>query len=258
MDNIESNKGTGVRGCSGFTLKIIAVVTMLIDHVAATVLYRALLSVGNSFVTIETYEMWLSVYQVMRNVGRMAFPIYCFLLVEGFTHTRNVKKYAMRLFVFALISEVPFDLAFQKSVFDMSYNNVFFTLFIGLVVIACMRFLQDKIKKRWMFWSNVAALLIAFGGMLVAEFVLHTDYGASGVAAIILLYMFREFPKTAFASSVVALALLSSMTELYALLMLIPLAFYNGTRGKQIKYFFYVFYPLHLSVLVCICYLLGI
>ena len=109
------------QGISGYWLKVIAVVSMLIDHTSAVILEQIPGLENPAF--------------LMRIIGRAAFPIYCFLLVEGFYHTRSRAKYAGRLFLFALISEVPFDLAFSRRMWDFSSSNVFFTLLFGLLVI---------------------------------------------------------------------------------------------------------------------------
>ena len=109
------------QGISGYWLKVIAVISMLIDHTSAVILEQIPGLENPAF--------------LMRIIGRLAFPIYCFLLVEGFYHTRRRAKYAGRLFLFALISEVPFDLAFSRRMWDFSSNNVFFTLLFGLLVI---------------------------------------------------------------------------------------------------------------------------
>ena len=131
-------------GISGSTLKIIAIVTMLIDHIGASVLGRLLQTHGINELNvadISALTQWMSdnsvlfwSYTIMRMIGRVAFPIFCFLLIQGFLHTHDVKKYAARLFAFALISELPFDLAFKGKI-DFSYQNVFFTLFIGLMTM---------------------------------------------------------------------------------------------------------------------------
>ncbi len=253
-------------GVSGSTLKWIALITMLIDHTAATVLARELWYTDH-LLAGGHYAQWQMVYVCMRIIGRMAFPIYCFLLVEGFLHTHSVGKYAWRLFLFALISEIPFDLAFNMTWQDMSYNNVFFTLFCGLAVIAGIRWLNGRFCPKsdsgWKKYAYLLARLIAimtvvFAGMLVAEDVLCTDYGAGGVAAITVLYLLRNCRLLSYAAAVLILAAMSGRLELAALLMLIPLAFYNGKRGRQMKYVFYAFYPLHLLVLVGICWLLGL
>ncbi len=132
------------KGISGSTIKIIAVTTMLIDHAAATLLTRIMILEGyyQAAVSKESYLGWMaehgSLYAlvtVMRSVGRLGFPIFCFLLVEGFQKTRSVKKYAFRLGLFALVSEVPFDLAFNGRVWYPGYQNVYFTLLAGILVL---------------------------------------------------------------------------------------------------------------------------
>ena len=97
-----------------FQLKWIAIITMLIDHVGA------IFFPGNL---------------VFRYVGRIAFPIFCFQLVEGFFHTRNIEKYMLRLGIFAIISEIPYDLAFRGNILDFEHQNVFFTLFLGILML---------------------------------------------------------------------------------------------------------------------------
>lgn len=257
------------RGVSGYTLKMVAVISMLIDHTAATILER-ILTVASAtrfgFVSTHWNEFY-ALYGVMRGLGRLAFPIYCFLIVEGFLHTRSVAKYAARLFVFALISEIPFDLAFRKSFWDMSYNNVFLTLFLGLVAIAGIRkvnttidcFKEDgSLNYATLLLRSMINMLVIFACMFVAEYLLKTDYGAAGIIAIVLLYLLRSHPKTAFFITVIMLAVLSSELEIIALAAVPLLAYYNGTRGKQMKYFFYAFYPVHLLILSGICMLLGL
>ena len=118
------------QGISGYWLKLIAVISMLIDHTSAVILEQ--------IPGLEAPAFF------MRIIGRAAFPIYCFLLVEGFYHTRSRAKYAGRLFLFALISEVPFDLAFSRRMWDFSSNNVFFTLLFGLLVIWGVEGIKQK------------------------------------------------------------------------------------------------------------------
>lgn len=223
-----------VKGISGSTLKIIAVVSMLIDHTAAVVINRAL---------VYSYSDWLyTTAFVMRNlIGRMAFPIYCFLLVEGFEKTRNRMRYAGRLFLFALISEVPFDLAFKGRIMDSSYQNVFFTLFLGLLMIWAM----EEIEKK-----NVTFLLKLFGfamiflaAAMLAE-AISCDYRAKGIAAIALLFLFRKNKKEQIIAGCIAF-----LWEITAPLAFIFTAFYNGQRGWKMKYVFYIFYPFHLLAL---------
>ena len=126
-------------GISGYTLKMIAVITMLIDHVGATIVERYLLTNG------MLYGAPLVIYYVMRGIGRMAFPIYCYFIVQGFTYTRSRAKYALRLFVFAIASELPFDMALWNSTWDMNHNNVFWTLLLGLLTIWALDVFGNKL-----------------------------------------------------------------------------------------------------------------
>ena len=139
------------KGISGSTVKIIAVVAMLIDHLAAALLTRILISNGMMDVLMsEDYGQimqWVADNAVlyygmsaMRMIGRLGFPIFCFLLVEGFQKTRNIRKYVFRLGLFALISEIPFDLACSGKVLEFGYQNVYFTLFIGILSLCAFDF----------------------------------------------------------------------------------------------------------------------
>ena len=125
------------KGClSGSTLKIIAIIAMAIDHFAASIiLYGILMQQNPSFLghPVSMTIPWWNIYQVMRFIGRIGFPVFCFLLIEGFLHTSSKKKYATRLFLFALVSEFPFDYALFNTPFAPGYQNVFFTLFLGLL-----------------------------------------------------------------------------------------------------------------------------
>ena len=252
----------GTRTFSGYDLKMIALITMLIDHVGASLLWRYIEAIGG-----YQDEILMTIYQLMRYVGRMAFPIYCFLLVEGFLHTRSVAKYALRLGVFALISEVPFDLALNESIWAPYSNNVFFTLAIGLVLIWGISF----VEKFYEFWNEkqldafigglaaiaVGVLMLA-PALFIAESVLCTDYGMGGVLAILVLYLFRRNRFIAYALAILVLYIFAGASEILALLMLYPLSMYDGTRGQNMKYVFYAFYPVHLLILGAFAVALGI
>lgn len=270
------------KGFSGYHLKMIALITMLIDHIAAVVIWRVYVAsfritgsmqlsdfMGDKIIVwvAEHQEMVYTIYENMRLIGRMAFPIYCFLLVEGFLHTSNVKKYGLRLALFACLSEIPFDLALMGKIWDTSYSNVFFTLVIALVAMWMFsyveKFAEFWMEKRWdsFLGKLIVAMVMIFivavcGGF--AEIVLKTDYGFAGILAILCMYLFRHVWKFGFLLGVMVLVVFSSSTEFVALLMLIPLMNYDGTRGKSLKYVFYAFYPVHLLILGVICILLGV
>lgn len=226
---------------TGFHLKIIAMLTMLIDHIGAAVLEN-MMSHRNVMAGLNL-DTFLMADRILRSIGRMAFPIYCFLLVEGFLHTSNRKKYFLLMGVFALVSEMPFDLAFFGEVVAMHYQNVFFTLAVGLLTMQGMEYAKQKLPVLW--------LLPAVAGIFLAEF-LSCDYGGIGICLIVIFYYFHE---NRMMQCVVGA--LSFLWEAWSLPAFILLFFYNGERGQRInKYVFYAFYPVHLVVLVMIRYLL--
>lgn len=155
------------RGISGSTVKLVAIITMFIDHFAAAVLARVLIF------QIHSYGEWsdplYDIYQIMRMVGRLGFPIFCFLLVEGFEKTGSRTKYAFRLGLFALISEVPFDLAFSAKILEFKYQNVYFTLFLGLLALCAFDFLTKRklpTAMRWLLW----AMGVVFSSFLLLQY----------------------------------------------------------------------------------------
>lgn len=236
-------------GLSGSTLKIIAMVTMLIDHIGAAVLLRYILEMRGYFPSIEAYNRLVTVYQVMRSIGRVSFPIYCFLLVEGFQRTRDLKRYILRLGLFAVLTEVPFDLCFSGQFFYPDYQSVMLTLLIGVLTMAGVSLLEKRLQNR--------LLLGVCGGLVIAlgaggAELLHTDYGYLGVLCIMVLYLLRRNRGLQLAGGCIAFA-----WELPAPLAFLPIAFYNGKRGLRLKYVFYLFYPVHLLLLYLICVYMG-
>ena len=161
---------------SGSTLKWIALLTMLIDHIGAVLLECGVLQAYSQHLpTALSYEASYSVFQadlIIRQIGRISFPIFCFLLVEGFHYTSNRKKYALRLFFFALLSEIPFDLALQGTFLEFSYQNVLFTLLFGFLTLWAM----EKAKEIHPGLSLIPAGL----GLLVGYF-FHSDYDWKGI-----------------------------------------------------------------------------
>lgn len=165
------------KGITGSTVKIIAVVTMLIDHIGAAILTRMLIVRGMYTMPGDSAAIarWLaengalySAMLVMRMIGRLGFPIFCFLLTEGFQKTRSRKKYMFRLGLFALISEIPFDLAFSGQILEFRYQNVYFTLFIGMLGLTAF----DCLAK----WDAGKGLRIA---LTAAGLLLLPLYGAA-------------------------------------------------------------------------------
>lgn len=149
-----------MKSLSGSTLKLVAIITMLIDHIAAVPIARILLTGGGS-------ELLHTIYSFMRQVGRLSFPIFCFLLVEGFGKTASRAKYALRLGVFALMSEIPFDLAVRSKVLEFGRQNVFFTLFLGMTAMCAYDLLAKRRPPKAVQWILCAVGTVFFGGWLM-------------------------------------------------------------------------------------------
>lgn len=217
-------------GISSDLLKWIAIVTMFIDHIGAAV-------VEKTWIMGEAYGKPLDI--ILRMIGRLAFPIFCFLMVEGFYHTRSRMKYLRNLFIFALISEIPFEIAFLGEMV-WGLRNVYFTLLIGFIMMILIEKVSEHERKN----KLVLIILIVAVCALVAE-LLHTDYGASGILLIVILYKFR-----ADRFSQCVLGGFAMYWEITAPIAFVLLYKYNGVRRqKYLKYFFYAFYPVHLLLL---------
>ena len=262
MENVvEAVKPTEKKGISGSTLKLIAIITMFIDHVGAIIVERMLVQRAGGSAMMMTVDFVMDnatlywIYMAIRLVGRLGFPIFCFLLIEGFQYTRNVKKYAIRLLLFALVSEIPFDLGFCGGVFNWGYQNVFFTLFIGLLVIMGMHYVEQKQE-----WNQVLRVIvriaIAIVGMVAAE-LLQTDYSAIGVLTIAVMYQYRQKKMLQTALGCTVLTVLNPM-EITSFVILLPIRWYNGKRGWNIKWLFYAFYPVHIFLLYIVAYFMGL
>ncbi len=237
-------------GLTASTLKWIAFLTMLTDHIGYAILHPLCFS-GHP----ELYNF----YQVLRCIGRIAFPIFIFQLVEGFVHTRCKWKYALRLFVFCFVSEIPFDLAFYKVVFYWSYQNVFFTLFLGFIVIWGMDEIYKALLKRKALPYAVSNLILYGGrfGLLIlgclAAYFLKTDYSYVGVVAIAAGYLLRIHPVEMMQKIapivICGVLLFSSLSEAFGFIALLPIYLYGGKKGSMPKWVGYLFYPCHLLLL---------
>ncbi len=229
------------RVLSGSVLKLIAVITMFIDH-TGYVFYSFPAFREPLFTALgET----VTLYFILRKIGRLAFPIYCFLIGEGLRYTKKPIRYLMRLLVFAFISEIPFNLMVSGKFLWSSNQNVFFTLFLGAL---CIYFLIN-IKINFL---KAGLILTALG----VSIVLKADYGAAGMVVIVLLYALRGYP---IVQAIAGYPLFGG--GLYAVAAFIPINLYNGKRGfirhPVLKYAFYLFYPAHMLVLVGIRKLLA-
>lgn len=227
---------------SASAIKIIAVIAMIFDH--ASVIFTA----GT--------PIW------PRLIGRLAFPIFAFLLAEGIRHTKSRFRYLLRMLAFAFLSEIPFDWVLHGNPFDFSNQNVYFTLFLGL----CSAMILDILLERRLGVLGIfSTVLFASAAML-----LKSDYGFMGVVVITLIFMFSQTKNN---TKYTGIALSCAMTcfsvsyplsigfipqQIFASAAVLPVALYNGKRGFKInKYVFYLIYPLHLLLLMLIKMLIA-
>lgn len=253
---------------SGFVLKIFALASMIIDHAGASI-FR-----------------YSDHYLALRVIGRLAFPIYCFLISEGYIHTRDVRKYALRMLIFAAISEVPFNMTLYGRYSGSSHQNVFFTLLFAIIGIwlyeqvvgwNCREEVRKSAKSAG-FASNVeeagqdsyvrtpvlfpgmqenlrrvTALLLLAGLAFLAEW-LNFDYGLFGMMVPILLFVLRSNRLAACAVGA-GMFIWEGLTgsfrpEMAAAFSFLLILFYNGKRGNYVipPILFYAAYPLHLFI----------
>ena len=236
----------------GRTLKIIAVITMILDHVGAFLFVYATPLYNQGAELVANSEMW---YQVMRQIGRIAFPLFCFFLVEGFFHTRDSFLYLARLMCFAVLSEIPFDLAVSSKVVSWKNQNVFFTLALGLGMMMVPKAVtnpQKEKREKASLYPHIdlfhPLVIIAF--VVVAELI-KCDYTGYGILLIAIFYYTRNRRIVACIAGYLAF-----LWEPFCLPAFLLIPFYNGKRGKQMKYLFYAFYPLHLLAIVWLRYVL--
>ena len=219
---------------SGAWLKLIAILSMLIDHVNKALIYPNL-TVNQGGLTI--------VSNLFDIIGRIAFPIFCFFVVEGYFKTRSRKKYLLNLLIFGIISEVPFDMFTTASFFNMNWNNVMFTLALVLITIWIIDVLKEKMqnlpKVLWFIASWFIVLI-----MCAIAIGLALDYEHH---AILIGYFFYLFHDVRLLS--VPFGYASMYTQPWSLLGFGLTLTYNGERGKQYKMLNYWFYPVHLLIL---------
>lgn len=239
---------------SSFALKILAILTMTIDHVGA------ILGTKN-YDGILPYDT----YMISRTIGRLAFPIFCYLIVEGYFHTRSVKKYAIRLLGFAVISQLPYNLALKGGISHFYNLNIFFTLLFGLILVWLIDTAIKKIHSKEEVPHQGIILPYLFAVLAIFYAVdnfLPIDYGVYGLLLILVFYFFRAKEETldnpdaetkALFAQFVAMGaisfLFSSQLQIYSLFALIPIAMHNHKKGKGLKYMFYTYYPLHLLII---------
>lgn len=218
-------------------LKLIACITMLIDHF------------GHAIVPGLPVPYMVDLYYACRTIGRIAFPIYCFLLAEGMRHTRNPGKYIGRLAIGILLAELPYDILFEGGI-SWESQSVMVTLTLGAVMLWCM----EKTEKTWL------KLLIAVPFAMVAELA-KSDYGGWGIAMIAVFALLDRLPVQIMGLLLVNFLMdsvpvpffgVAIPIQLFAALAMVPIALYSGkklTRSRAVQWSFYLFYPVHLLIL---------
>ena len=200
---------------TGFQLKLLAMLAMTADHIGA---------------------VFFPEIPLLRWIGRLAMPVLCFFIGEGLRHTRSPRRYLLRLTGFAMLSELPFDLAFYGGI-EWGHQNAYFTLALGLLALWAI---QSRGMEGW---------LLALTAALAAE-LLGCDYGMYGVLLILLLDRFhRARSEQLAAAALLNLAFFGLQTQTLSLIALPLLWLYNGKRGRDDRRLFYLYYPAHLCVL---------
>ena len=273
-------------GLTGNALKLIAIITMFIDHSAAFLIENGYFAVnentGEGTPGFILASRLLTVDMVCRAIGRIAFPIFLFLLVEGFLHTSSLLKYGVRLLLFAVISEIPFDLANNGTVLEFSYQNVFFTLLLTLVAMAGYEAVENRFGKD----NKVLAVLLCIVVFIItttAASLLRTDYASAGVGMGTVIWFLRKKRSAqplALMAFIIMYCILQtyfdsasgtgpvinfvrfyfdniSFVEVLCVAAYLFITRYNGERGSFLpKYVFYAFYPVHMLILTGIRYLM--
>lgn len=222
-----------MRFLDGTSLKLIAMITMIFDHV------------GDSLFPELTW---------MRIIGRIAMPIFAFCVAEGFGHTRDKLKYLKRMLIFAAVSEVPFDLFGTDKVLEFTHQNIMFTFALAILALILFEKLSSGGKKSGLV-AGWAILIVSF----VLALVLKTDYSFLGVLLVEVFYLLRKKDLLIRdgVGLVCYLALRNMGIYLWGAVGFILIAFYNGEKGRGLKYLFYVFYPAHLLLIFLIRTLMG-
>lgn len=235
------------RPMSAFILKIIAIFSMTCDHFSYLIFHK---------------------FSFLNYIGRLAFPIFAYQITEGYIHTHNLKKYFFRLFVFALISQIPFMLFIQTFSSGL-HLNVLFTLFLGLLAILIYDKLNAfKYDKKWRHLVyKFSGILIAF---LIAGFagLIKTDYGYFGVLVIFSFFIFKDHKILSNLSFIFlvfvyygkylinpAFSHIYLYIVIFTISSLIFINLYNHEKGRNTKYFLYIFYPTHLLIIYLLNFL---
>jgi hypothetical protein len=228
-------------GLTAASLKRMAALAMLIDHIGVVL-------IGNSCCSgYEAGSAADNVYMITRMIGRLSLPCFVFLLVEGFLHTHDLRKYILRMGVFMLVSEIPFDLVFFGKLFEPSKQSIMVSLCLSLLMLSVIKTVRGRREslpgKRK---TEAVLIILTVAAFSAGAYFLQADYGflCPALAASFYLFYGREPYRT-----ITGCALLFADREVFSVTAYIPIYFYNGEKGKSSRYFFYIFYPAHLMAL---------
>lgn len=234
-------------GLSGAALKWLGLLSMLADHIGAAVLEPLFLK--NPQPGLDIWEAAEKADFFLRSAGRLAMPLFCFLAAQGFLHTKSKERYLLRMAAFALISEIPFDLAVGEGLWDMGGQNIFFSLFLGLAALymGTRRFYLDVSRQGFSLglWTALCC---------GAAVLLRTDYTCLPVLLIVWFYWAGEKPGMELAGAACLFLMLQDEQFIVPAMLSLPvIALYNGQRGRVSRPMaFYWFYPAHLLVLAAV------
>lgn len=236
---------------TSFSLHIMAMIFMLCDHLWGTIIP------GNDWLTC---------------IGRLTFPIYAFLIVEGYFHTKSLKKYVCRLLVFAVLSEIPFNLAMGSSLFFPIHQNVLWSFLISIGLIHW----NEKVKEKKV-WKRILVIIATICIASIGGIITFVDYYNAGILMVLVFYFFRDKKWWCYLAQLVCMwyinfEMLGGLSyevnvfgqthfiarQGFALLALIPIWLYRGKQGyhsKALQYTYYAFYPVHLLILGLIKFL---
>lgn len=248
-----------------FCLKIIAIIAMSIDHAAAMIGQMGLMTIFPSLSLNTSYHM----IHIMRGIGRIAFPLFAFMIAEGARKTRSMPKYIGRLGLFALISEpffyyshslkTPTFGGFIENLSGLNFGNVFFTLTLAAIAIYAYQLLERKKSKYLLLQFAPIFLTILFIGGYIG-----CDYGMAGILLIVTLYLTKSKRQKSFVILIWSVCLyVVGQVSLYNVVNCLCSAAscvliwnYNGKRGRPLKWSFYIYYPAHLLAIACLSHVL--
>lgn len=246
MDKPLLNKSKS--GISSSTIKIIAVVAMTLDHFAWMVTDMQLRTRGMDSYPDLAASYYLSAYENLYTVsyafhiiGRMAFPLFVFLVVEGVHHTGNFRRYLGSMLGFAVLAEIPYNLMYGGKIFAPGGQNTLFTLVLCMIAVYAI----EKLRGRWLSAGAIVAVCTLSAGLL------NVDYGFKAVIMACIMEVLFEKKVLGFSLGCAFMGLFNPWE--FCCLAAAPLIkLYNGERGLKLKYMFYIYYPLHIVIIYII------